>query len=109
MVPRENANPNKKISKINPAPARDFSEIAEELRKRDLELFGNTSIQVNVENNKPPAISKRMEFVDPNPLLGFIKDIEAKTEPKNKGMGEGPSEAQKGAENGNGLSEPILI
>lgn len=47
---KESVNPNKKTEKTL-APVRDFSEIAQEILKRDLELFGNSTILALVKVN----------------------------------------------------------
>lgn len=45
---KENVNPNKKGENKPIAPIRDFFEIAQEIRKRDLVLFGESSIAIVV-------------------------------------------------------------
>lgn len=59
-------------------------------------MFGKSSISATLENNRPTVNVKPMEFVDPNPLLDFISDLNEKTNPNNCDSGKGPSVAHKG-------------
>lgn len=61
-----------------------------------------------MEPNKPTINPRPIEFVDPNPLLDFIKDIKEQSNPKVNGTGDDSYSAHVEAENGKRLSEPIL-
>lgn len=105
--PIEIIQPNKDQKEKTLAPVRDLADIAKEIRERDMQLFGSSSISVP-ERKSGPSMGPKEWDGDPNPLLGFISDIQAGSNPKPLEENAVKCGASDEARKAIGFSEPSL-